>query len=51
MTAYISRDIETPLAEYAKLFPAVALTGPRQSGKSTTLYAGGYTRIVSGTLG
>jgi predicted AAA+ superfamily ATPase len=37
MTAYISRDIETPLAEYVKLFPAVALTGPRQSGKSTTL--------------
>jgi predicted AAA+ superfamily ATPase len=37
MTSYISRDIETPLREYTGLFPAVALTGPRQSGKSTTL--------------
>jgi predicted AAA+ superfamily ATPase len=37
MNAYIPRDIEKPLAEYAKLFPAIALTGPRQSGKSTTL--------------
>jgi len=37
MTTYISRDIEAPLAEYAKLFPSIALTGPRQSGKSTTL--------------
>lgn len=34
---YIPRHIETPLREYLKIFPAVSLTGPRQSGKSTTL--------------
>lgn len=34
---YIPRHIEKSLREYLKIFPAVSLTGPRQSGKSTTL--------------
>ncbi|MCA9409138.1 MAG: ATP-binding protein [Candidatus Omnitrophica bacterium] len=34
---YIPRHIEKTLREYLKIFPAVSLTGPRQSGKSTTL--------------
>lgn len=34
---YISRHIEKTIREYLKIFPAVSLTGPRQSGKSTTL--------------
>ena len=34
---YIPRQIEKPLREYLKIFPAVSLTGPRQSGKSTML--------------
>lgn len=34
---YIPRHIEPTLKEYLKMFPAVSLTGPRQSGKSTTL--------------
>lgn len=34
---YIPRYIEKTLREYLKIFPAVSLTGPRQSGKSTTL--------------
>jgi predicted AAA+ superfamily ATPase len=34
---YIHRDIETTLKEAIKQFPAVAVTGPRQSGKSTLL--------------
>ncbi len=34
---YIPRQIEGPLREYLKTFPAVSLTGPRQSGKSTLL--------------
>jgi uncharacterized protein len=32
---YIQRQIEKTLHKYLKLFPAVAITGPRQSGKST----------------
>lgn len=34
---YLPRQIERTLKEYLKIFPAVTLTGPRQSGKSTTL--------------
>lgn len=34
---YIPRHIEKTIREYLKIFPAVSLTGPRQSGKSTTL--------------
>ena len=34
---YIPRHIEPTLKEYLTMFPAVSLTGPRQSGKSTTL--------------
>src|SRR3989338_5549567 len=34
---YILRHIEKPLREYLGIFPAVSLTGPRQSGKSTML--------------
>ena len=34
---YIKRDIETKLISLSKSFPAIALTGPRQSGKSTLL--------------
>lgn len=34
---YIQRDIEKSVLEYLTLFPAVGLTGPRQSGKSTLL--------------
>lgn len=34
---YVSRQIETCLRDYLKIFPAVSLTGPRQSGKSTLL--------------
>ncbi len=32
---YIQRQIEATLNKYLNLFPAVAITGPRQSGKST----------------
>ena len=35
--AYIRRAIEPLLLEAAKHFPVILLTGPRQSGKSTTL--------------
>lgn len=34
---YITRQIEKSLRDYLKIFPAVSLTGPRQSGKSTML--------------
>jgi predicted AAA+ superfamily ATPase len=34
---YIKRQIEAQLIAYTKIFPAVALTGPRQAGKSTLL--------------
>jgi predicted AAA+ superfamily ATPase len=34
---YLHRNIEQTVQTYKTLFPAVALTGPRQSGKSTTL--------------
>lgn len=34
---YISRNIEKVIAEHLKFFPVVGITGPRQSGKSTTL--------------
>ena len=35
--AYINRNLESSLKKYLKVFPAVGLTGPRQSGKSTML--------------
>ena len=34
---YINRTLETTLLSYASKFSAVAVTGPRQSGKSTLL--------------
>ena len=34
---YIERDLETVLVRAAKEFPAIVLTGPRQSGKTTLL--------------
>ena len=34
---YIRRSIEPLILEAAKHFPVILLTGPRQSGKSTTL--------------
>lgn len=34
---FIPRNIELALKNYLKIFPIVALTGPRQSGKSTLL--------------
>ena len=34
---YIHREIEKNLKEISSQFPAIALTGPRQSGKSTLL--------------
>ncbi len=37
MTKYVRRDIEPQVLRYLNLFPAVILTGPRQSGKTTTL--------------
>jgi uncharacterized protein len=37
MTPYIRRSIEPVLREMAGQFPVVAVTGPRQSGKSTLL--------------
>jgi predicted AAA+ superfamily ATPase len=32
---YVNRNLEKQLLEYLNLFPVVAITGPRQSGKST----------------
>lgn len=37
MGTYISRDVEPVLLELLEQFPAVAVTGPRQVGKSTLL--------------
>ena len=37
MSTYITRDIEPILHEVIAQFPAVAITGPRQSGKTTLL--------------
>ncbi|MCK9458955.1 MAG: ATP-binding protein [Proteobacteria bacterium] len=37
MDRYIKRDLEPALRETLKQFPAVAITGPRQTGKSTLL--------------
>jgi hypothetical protein len=34
---YIQREIEETLKSFVKQFPAIILTGPRQSGKSTLL--------------
>ena len=34
---YIKRSIESIIIRYTQLFPVVAVTGPRQTGKSTTL--------------
>ncbi|MBU1122611.1 MAG: ATP-binding protein [Candidatus Omnitrophota bacterium] len=34
---YLKRNIENQISHYLKIFPAVGITGPRQSGKSTTL--------------
>jgi predicted AAA+ superfamily ATPase len=34
---YIHRQLEETLNKYLEIFPAVAITGPRQSGKSTML--------------
>jgi uncharacterized protein len=34
---YITRIIEPIIVRYSQLFPVVAITGPRQTGKSTTL--------------
>ncbi|MBI4243958.1 MAG: ATP-binding protein [Planctomycetes bacterium] len=46
---YISRQIERTLKKYLSIFPAVSLTGPRQSGKSTTLrevFGADYTYVT-----
>jgi len=37
MISYINRNIEQTVIESSKSFPAVAITGPRQSGKTTLL--------------
>jgi len=37
VSKYIERSIERVLKKAVKEFPAVVLTGPRQSGKTTTL--------------
>jgi predicted AAA+ superfamily ATPase len=46
MDDYIRRDIEKEIKEYVEQFSAVSLTGPRQSGKTTTLK-----RLFKGTHG
>ena len=38
--AYIKRKIESTILEAAKYFPVITVTGPRQSGKRTIIYAG-----------
>lgn len=35
--SYIKRDLEVTIQEAAKYFPVIAVTGPRQSGKTTML--------------
>lgn len=37
MMNYIPRKIEAKISNYLKLFPVLGITGPRQSGKSTTI--------------
>ena len=37
MTTYLPRTLEPVLRKTAREFPAVVLTGPRQSGKTTLL--------------
>ena len=34
---YLSRYLENKIYDYLKIFPAIGITGPRQSGKSTTI--------------
>ncbi|MFC1510663.1 ATP-binding protein [Candidatus Omnitrophota bacterium] len=46
---YCPRQIEKTVKDYLKIFPAVSLTGPRQSGKSTMLQemlGGKYTYVT-----
>jgi len=34
---YINREVESQIKEFCKMFAVIAVTGPRQVGKSTTL--------------